>query len=56
MEHEMRRKIIVAILLSFVVFQQANASDSIIKNEHSVESIKAALSSPIPYDIQKKAQ
>ena len=52
----MRRKIVVAILLIFVVFQHANASDNIIKNEHSVESIKTALSSPIPYDIQKKAQ
>ncbi len=52
----MKRVIVVVILLSANAFQQANASDSIFNDGHSVEAIRAALKSPIPYDIQRKAQ
>jgi len=46
----------MVILLGTNAFQQANANDGILNNGHSIESIRAALKSPIPYDIQRKAQ
>jgi peptidase M48-like protein len=53
---EMKRAIVVAVLLGATACQQANAGDSIFNDGHSVEAIRAALKSPIPYEIQRKAQ
>ncbi len=52
----MKHAIIVAVLLCAIAWQPANAGESIFDNGHSVEAIRTALNSPIPYEIQRKAQ
>lgn len=52
----MKRAIVMAVLVGSFAWQQANAGESIFNDGHSVEAIRTALKSPIPYEIQRKAQ